>query len=191
VDGPPLPANTFAGTSCSSESNPPADSFNRLFPKNLGWSDAHSEGPKYSVAVCSNSFPLRGNEHILEALRNQVKGGPPRLVGTVLKSTGAYSHDGGLDGVSVNVEANGVRRQTIADGLGHYVIPALEPGRYEIGVSKAGYVPDSEYNQRLSGRMVLNPETNRFEPDKSDPGAVIISGNSCSIWNLSMWPQVV
>src|SRR5581483_8253516 len=46
-----------------------------------------SNGPRYSVGGCSNSFQVRGNEHILEALRDRVKGGPSRLVGTVLKST--------------------------------------------------------------------------------------------------------
>jgi hypothetical protein len=147
-----------------------------------------TQGPSYSVAGCSSSFQLRGNEHILEALRNQVRGGPPRLVGTVLKSTGAYSHGAGLDGVSVIAEADGVRHETTTDGFGHYVITALNPGRYKIQISKNGYVSDSTYNQRWSGRMSLNPATNRYEPDTADSGSVLVSERSCSVWNLAMWP---
>ncbi len=36
--------------------------------------------------------------------------------------------------------------------------------------------------------MVLNPATNTFEPEKADPGLVVVSANSCSIWDLAMWP---
>ena len=147
-----------------------------------------TQGPSYSVAACSTSFQLRGKEHILQALRDQIKGGSPSLVGTVLKSTGAYSHGGGIEGVSVIAEAEGVRLQTATDGFGRYEIPKLNPGRYKIEISKTGYIPDSTYNQRWSGRMVLNPATKRIEPDKADPGWVVVSANSCSIWDLAMWP---
>lgn len=37
-------------------------------------------GPRYLVAGCTSSFPLRGNEHILDAMRNQLNGGAPRLL---------------------------------------------------------------------------------------------------------------
>ena len=147
-----------------------------------------TQGPSYSVAACSTSFQLRGKEHILQAMRDQIKGGPPRLLGTVVKSTGAYSHAGGIEGVSVTAEAEGVRHQTATDGFGRYEIPLLTPGRYKIEISKTGYSPDSTYNQRWSGRMVLNPATNTIEPDKADPGLVVVSANSCTIWDLAMWP---
>ncbi len=64
-----------------------------------------TKGPSYSVAACSSSFQIRGKEHILQALRDQINGGSPVLLGTVLKSTGAYSHGGGIEGVSVAAEA--------------------------------------------------------------------------------------
>src|SRR5262249_51571049 len=44
-----------------------------------------TSGPNYSVGVCSSSFHLKGNEHILEAMRDRLKGGKSRLVGTVGK----------------------------------------------------------------------------------------------------------
>jgi hypothetical protein len=36
--------------------------------------------------------------------------------------------------------------------------------------------------------LVANAATRTLEPDKSDPGSVIISKGSCSIWDLAMWP---
>ena len=54
-----------------------------------------TSGPRYAVAGCNPSFRLRGNEYILEAMRSRLNGEAPRLVGSVLKSTGMYTHGAG------------------------------------------------------------------------------------------------
>ncbi len=50
------------------------------------------DGPqdRLFVSGCSNTFPLQGKEHILDALRNKSRGGPSRMVGTVRRSSGSY-----------------------------------------------------------------------------------------------------
>ena len=53
------------------------------------------------IGGCSMTFPVAGNERVLDALRNERAGGPPRLVGKVLESTGQFSHGAGLAGVTV------------------------------------------------------------------------------------------
>src|SRR5262249_20128465 len=57
-----------------------------------------TEARSYSVSFCSPSFQLYGNEHILDALRNAIRGGPSSLVGTVLKRV---VRGGGMDRVSL------------------------------------------------------------------------------------------
>ncbi len=145
-------------------------------------------GPQYSVSSCNESFLLRGNEHILDAMRNQLKGGAPRLVGAVLRSTGRYSRERGISNVRVEL-SNGESRHTAnTDGEGRYEISGLGAGRYKIQLSKDGYFPDEEYNNRWSGTMVLNRETNKIEPVKDVPGEIEITGRSCEIRDLAMWP---
>jgi Carboxypeptidase regulatory-like domain len=146
-----------------------------------------TKGSNYSVAGCSNSFLLRGNEHILDALRNQARGGAPRLVGTVRKSTGAYSQGDVIAGASVTAESGGAHYETTTDGLGRFVLPGLEPGRYKLAITKTGYLPDIAFNQRPSGAFVVNTTTKKLEP-AVEPGLVGVSKNACSIWDLAMWP---
>ncbi len=147
-----------------------------------------TDAGRYAVASCSTSFLLRGKEDILEALRIQIRGGPSRIVGTVSRSTGKYRSEGGLPGVSVTVESGTTTQSTMTDGQGHYTFANLEPGRYKATVSKPGYKPDSEYNERWNGHMTVNSTTNRFEPDKTAKGIVDVGKNRCAVWNLSMWP---
>lgn len=148
-----------------------------------------SKDQSFSIGACSKTFNVRGNEHILDALRNQSKGGPPRLVGTVLRNAGRYSQDSGVPGASVVLEADGTRQEAVTDGFGHYEFRGLAPNRYNVEVSKNGFVADSEYNRRWSGRLALNQSTNTFEPDKTGPGTVLISKNSCQVWDLALWPN--
>ena len=76
--------NTAAGTSCYYHLEA-GERYVIIAPK------PQSRDGLIAIGSCSNTFRLRGNEHILEALRTQAKGGPPLLVGTVRRSTGAYS----------------------------------------------------------------------------------------------------
>jgi hypothetical protein len=149
--------DTAAGTSC----------YFRL--KAGEWYVIVTQGPTYSVAACSSSFQLRGNGHILEALRNQVNGGAPRLVGTVRKSTGMYSQGEGLGGVSVLAEADGVAHETATDGLGHFVLPGLNPRRYKIEISKSGYVPDSPTTSVGRAAWLPTPPPERLSRTSQTP----------------------
>jgi hypothetical protein len=147
-----------------------------------------SDGPKYSVSGCNPTFRLTGNEHILDAMRDQLQGGGPRLLGSVLSSTGPYTHHGGVPGAIVELIKGDSRHTATTDGEGRYVIPGLEAGRYRISVRGDRYVPDEEYNNRWSGRMAVNPKTNRIEPVNDVPGEIEIRPGSCEIRNLAMWP---
>lgn len=147
-----------------------------------------TDGPKYSVSGCSPTFRLTGNEHILDAMRDQLHGGGPRLLGSVLTSTGTYTRRGGVPGAIVELTRGDSRHTATTDGEGRYVIPGLEAGRYRFTVRRDRFVPDEEYNNRWSGRMAVNPQTNRIEPVKDVPGEIEILPGSCVIRNLAMWP---
>ncbi|MBY0505796.1 MAG: carboxypeptidase-like regulatory domain-containing protein [Bryobacteraceae bacterium] len=147
-----------------------------------------TQGPAYSVSSCNESFRLKGNEHILDAMRNQLRGAAPRLVGTIRKSSGLYARDGGIANVRVELRNGESRYSGTSDGEGRYVISGLQAARYTVHISKSGYVPDEEYNHRWSGRMALNREMNRVEPVKDAPGEIEILGRSCQIRDLAMWP---
>jgi len=146
---------------------------------------------KYRVSVCSSSFPVRGNEHVLEAMRSVWKGGPSVLVGRVLKSTGVHEREGGVAGAKVVLEQSGEenRKEVTTDLDGIYRIPSLDPGSYRISVAKPGFVPDETYNGSWSGRVFLNKETNRAEPESDEfRGTVLIGRAACSVWDMSLWP---
>ena len=145
------------------------------------------EPQKLFILACSNTFNVKGKEHILDALRNQLRGGPSRLVGTVRQNTGRYSHDPGVAGATVVAESNTMSQEVHTDAFGNYDIRGLAPGRYHLDVLKDGFTPDTEYNHRSSGRFILNNTTNAIEIDKEDPGSVVVSEKSCAIWDLSMW----
>jgi len=147
-----------------------------------------SDSAKYSVSGCNPTFRLTGNEHILDAMRDQLKGGGPRLVGSVLTSTGPYSRHGGVPGAIVELIKGDLRHTSTTDGEGRYVIPGLEAGRYRATVRRDRYVPNEEYNNRWSGRMAVNPQTNRIEPVSNVPGEIELMPGSCEIRDLAMWP---
>ena len=147
-----------------------------------------TDGSHFSVSGCNPSFRVHGNEHILDAMRSRVRGGAPRLMGSVLKTTGPYSKEGGISNVTVELKRGESRLTAHTDGEGRYVLVGLDPGRYQIQVYKDGYVPDEQYNRRWSGRLVIKAETNTLEPLKEVPGEIEILANSCAIRDLSMWP---
>jgi|GEM_PF-3135829 len=146
-----------------------------------------TSGPNYAVGGCSSSFRVRGNEHILDALRAQVKGESARIVGTVARGTGAYSQGDGIAGALITASADGAQHKATTDGFGHYMIAGLSPGRYTIELSRPGFVPDEKYNQRWSGRLTLDQEKNVLEPDKTAPGTVVVTKGACAVWDLAMW----
>jgi hypothetical protein len=175
--------NTSAGTSC----------YYRLKAgeRYVVFAERETGAPvRLSIHACSNTFLLQGKEHILDALRNQSYDGPPRLVGSVLRSTGAYSHEDGVPGAVIVARSATAQYTAFSDAFGRYEIRGMVPSRYQLEVAKAGFVPDAKYNRRWSGQMVLNQATNTIEPDDSEPpGSVLIGETSCQVWDLSMWPR--
>lgn len=171
--------DTLAGTSC----------YFRLVQGERYVVITSSKG-RYSVGGCSPSFALRGNERILDALRNQAQGGPPRLVGRVRKTVGSWPGQDGLPDAVVTLETSGnggMRREVTTDAGGWYEVKGLDPGRYNVAVARSGFAPDFEYNQRWSGRLVRDLKTNVYGPDKAEPkGSVLISPGACEVWDLAM-----
>jgi hypothetical protein len=150
------------------------------------------DGPplRLSIGACSNTFPLEGNRHILDALRNLSRGGLPRLVGIVRRNGGPYTRDGEVAGAVVTARSATTQYEAATDASGKYEIHGMLPGRYQIEVSKTGFAPDDEFNRRWSGRLALNEVTNTIEPDKDEPrGSVLIGERSCAVWDLAMWPR--
>jgi hypothetical protein len=176
---PELDIDTGAGSSC-------------YFRLKLGeryviyaWKDTQTG--HLSTGVCSRNFLVKGNEHLLDAVRNLSKGGPSRIVGTVQKSTGLYSHDEGVAGATVTAKSADNLLQTTADALGAYEFRGVPEGRYLLEVAKDGFVPDESYNHRWLGFLAKNEKTGVLEPDRREPGSVIVGKASCAVWDLSMW----
>lgn len=145
---------------------------------------------RLSTGVCFGSFPLQSNEHILDALRGKARGEPSRLVGTVHRSTGSYSRAGGVPGATVSAHSATAHYEAISSSSGVFEFRGMAPGRYQIAVSRSGFLPDDEFNRRWSGRLVTNSETNTLGPDRAEPrGTVFIGERSCEVWDLSMWPR--
>jgi hypothetical protein len=170
--------NTAAGTSC----------YRRLQAgeRYVIFAGQH-DGTLYSGG-CSGTFEVRGNEHILDALRSQARGGPSRLTGTVLRSTGRYSHDGAIAGASVTADSGAARYEAFTDPAGRYEFRGIAPGKYQLSVAKASFAPDEEYNGRWQGRMIHDPATDKWEPDP-DGTSIFVAESRCEIRNLSMSPD--
>lgn len=173
-----IEVDTRAGTSC----------YYRLKEGERYVVFAGKDRGRFAVGPCSTTFLLNSNQHILDAMRNQIKGGAPRLVGHVLRSSGMYSKEAGVAGARVVAHSEAGRFEAISGSAGAYEIRGMTPGRYQIGVAKPGYVPDDEYNRRWSGRLVLNQKTNTLETDK-DAGTVLLGEGSCEVWNVALWPE--
>ncbi|MBI4442443.1 MAG: carboxypeptidase regulatory-like domain-containing protein [Acidobacteria bacterium] len=109
------------------------------------------------------------------------------MVGRVLRSTGLYSHGGGVPGATISVELDGSTQTVYSDTLGNYEFRDLEPGRYRITVSQPGFVGDNDFNNRWSGIMKLDKSKNVYVPDDSPRGTVFIGEKSCAAWDVSMW----
>ncbi|MFN7918826.1 MAG: carboxypeptidase-like regulatory domain-containing protein [Bryobacteraceae bacterium] len=122
------------------------------------------------IPQCSPSFALRGGEHVLDAIRNQIRGGAPRLVGHVYRSVPLYGHDGTVSGVRVTAQGEGVSHPAVTDGFGRYEFRSLSPGRYRMSISKPGLFADA-YSY-----------AHRDEP-------VDLRENSCSMRDFGMWPD--
>lgn len=73
-----------------------------------------------------------------------------RLEGTVVDPSGAL-----IPGATVQIlnESTGLGAETIANGEGHFIFPALEPGEYQVTVSA------NQLGQATLGHVVVNVGT--------------------------------
>ena len=138
-----------------------------------------------ATGACTVTFNVKGKEHVLAALRNALSGGPPRLVGTVIRASGRFAHDGVVPSAVVSLD--GEKQSVNSDGQGNYEFDALLPGRYRISVSHPGFLPDDDFNNRWSGGTKL--AGNVVKPDDSPRGTVLIEEKSCEVWDLGLWPD--
>ena len=130
----------------------------------------------YRIIACSTTFKVKGNEHVLEALRNQVKGGPARIVGTVRRREVLFSRTNQpLAGVLVTAEIDGTSRKSTTDAYGRYEFLGLSPGRYTLKVSKDRFAPDDNF--------ALNAKTGMLEH------TVLVDAKSCVAWDADMWAE--
>lgn len=139
------------------------------------------------IEACSNSLPLKGNEHVLDALRIKAEGGPPSLLGRVRHSRDEFDKEGSIPGVTVIARSATAQYEAVTNASGAYQIRGIAPGRYQLEVSKAGFVPNQEHNHRSSGHFVVNKATHQLEADRAS--GVSVGPNSCTLWDLSMWPD--
>ena len=129
----------------------------------------HRWGGVFRISMCSSTFNVRDRGYLLDALRNQLKGGVPRLVGTIFPQTIRSSPEGnGLAGVTLTlrgtVGGHGVTREATTAAGGHYEFRALAPGRYSVEATKPGYFSEA------------NPE-------------LVVKEKQCGIWYGSLWPN--
>lgn len=151
-------------------------------PRNNGW----------SISGCSPTFPVRGNEHLLDALRNAARKGPSRLVGKVLRMHNQYETAEGIAGATVTATSPLGQHSTTTGESGKFEIFGLLPGFYRLEVSKPGFESADEYNLRQppANSRVFNKVTERYEADPEDkPGTVHILAQSCADRNLALWPD--
>ncbi|MFN7918827.1 MAG: carboxypeptidase-like regulatory domain-containing protein [Bryobacteraceae bacterium] len=133
-----------------------------------------TQAGEYAMPACSPTFPVHGNERILEALRHQARGGPPRILGRVYEWPGRNS----LAAASVLAIGPSGSLETASDGDGWYEYRSLLPGRYNITVSKPGFVPDEEFNkQTADGR------------EAPVSGQIDLGARGCAIRYFAMWPD--
>jgi protocatechuate 3,4-dioxygenase beta subunit len=173
---------TAAGTSCYRRL--------RMGERYVVFAEASAaKGFDWSVSGCNPTFALRDNEHQLDALRNAASQGPARLIGIVHQLENNNRPAPRVPGATVTATSPDREYSVVTDGSGVFTIPGILPGRYRMEVAKPGYLPNSTYNSRWSGRLVFNQETRRSAPDPEEKvsGPVLITERACTEWDLGVW----
>ncbi len=130
----------------------------------------------YHISMCSHTFAIRNRPRLLEALRNQLKGGPPRLIGRTLP----VAYDPGRDapalaGVTVTLRGRDILQSTVSDAAGSYEFQNLRNGRYTIQFAKPGFLPPpSKEIEVTNGQCALSSE--ELAPNGTISG-IVRSGN--------------
>ncbi|MFN7918825.1 MAG: carboxypeptidase-like regulatory domain-containing protein [Bryobacteraceae bacterium] len=144
-------------------------------------------GPfEVGISGCSPSFLLDGNGHMLDAVKNQLKGGPPRLVGTVGRSEAGYPHTTRLAGVKIVARGDGGSYETTTDIHGAYELRGIPPGKYELSISKSGFVPGAEFFGWFNWRGASGPE---LVGERIFRGKVEVPAGHCQVKNATMFPN--
>ena len=103
-------------------------------------------GPRLSTRACSGTFLPRGGEAVADALRNAVRGGAARILGSV-RTAGDYK---AVAGASVMVRSD-TNQYAVSTGVkGRYEICGMVRGRCQIEITKPGYVRDPVYKKYFS-----------------------------------------
>jgi Carboxypeptidase regulatory-like domain len=89
-------------------------------------------------------------------LQAQSGAGSGRLEGTVLDASGAVV--GGAQ-VTVKNQANGLSSTTASDSNGHFILPYLTPGTYDVSIQKQGFE-----NIQIKGVIVTVGTTSTIQP---------------------------
>lgn len=144
-----------------------------------------TDATKYFVGTCSAPIPVRENEHIVAAVRRQIRGEAPELLGSTRESAGGIYAWEGIPGVKVELSRGERRWTSLSDSRGNYFLSGLEAGRYRIQVEKEGYVPDEESNRR----PVWRQGESRSRPMISAAGEIEIEEKGCQMWDLLLWPN--
>jgi hypothetical protein len=82
---------------------------------------------------CSDSFQVRGNELLLDALRKAERKGTTNLVGQIRKKTGRYG--GGAPvapGTRITAEQDGSRMDTVTTSDGQFSFSGIAPGPWRL-----------------------------------------------------------
>jgi hypothetical protein len=134
----------------------------------LEWNERYliiTKAGTYSINQCSAYFQVRYYPYILEALRNQVSGGPARLVGRVRATASPVAFGEMAQGAIVSAERDGRRFEAATGGSGEYEILGLDPGPYTIAVSFPGHMLASDGSEVVELRKAV-----------------------CKVKDLVMWP---
>ena len=138
-------------------------------------------GPRLSTRACSGTFLPRGGEAVADALRNAVRGGAARILGSV-RTAGDYK---AVAGASVMVRSD-TNQYAVSTGVdGRYKIRGMVPGRYQIEVSKPGYAGDPLY-KKYSSLAALNQSHTTAEIENGTY-AVVETG----LWEDGTIPGIV
>ncbi len=146
----------------------------------------------WSISGCGPTFPVSGNEHLLDALRNAVRKGPSRLVGKVLRMRNQYETAEGIAGATVTASSPLGQHSATTGESGEFEIFGLLPGFYRLEVSKPGFESADAYNLRQppANYRTFNKVTKQYEADPEDkPGTVQILAQACADRDLALWPD--
>lgn len=104
-------------------------------------------GDYFRVGCCGPTWGVSYYGHWLRGWKNNLRGGPPMVMGDVWGSSGGKD-SGPLAGVRVWAQCGGRSGTATTDARGQYVIEGLAPGACDIRLQKPGYQDDGIWARR-------------------------------------------